>query len=83
MSRPTAVALNLYAGPKARARVEVARLLLDANRAGRVRATIGRASDFERPFVADHAKFARTFGASPTPHRDAIRTTLAWWRANA
>jgi nucleoside-diphosphate-sugar epimerase len=35
----------------------------------------------ERPFVVDHGKFARTFDARPTPHRDAIRLTLAWYRA--
>ena len=34
---------------------------------------------FERPFVVDHAKFARAFGASPTRHREAIRATLDWW----
>ena len=34
---------------------------------------------FDRPFVADHARFARAFGASPTPHREAIRATLDWW----
>ncbi len=38
---------------------------------------------FDRPYVMDGAKFARTFGGSPTPHRDAIRTTLAWFRAQA
>ena len=34
---------------------------------------------FERPFVVDHAKFARAFGASPTRHREAIHATLDWW----
>jgi len=34
---------------------------------------------FERPFIVDHSKFARAFGASPTRHRDAIRDTLEWW----
>jgi nucleoside-diphosphate-sugar epimerase len=37
----------------------------------------------ERSWVVDHAKFARAFGADVTPHRDAIATTLAWWKADA
>lgn len=35
---------------------------------------------FDAPFVADHSKFAETFGADPTPHREAISETLAWYR---
>jgi nucleoside-diphosphate-sugar epimerase len=31
---------------------------------------------FERPFVMDASKFARTFGAQVTPHRDAIRQII-------
>lgn len=31
---------------------------------------------FERPFVMDSSKFARTFGQRSTPHRDAIREIL-------
>jgi nucleoside-diphosphate-sugar epimerase len=34
----------------------------------------------ERPFVMDHSKFARAFGDNPTPHREAIREALAWYR---
>jgi len=34
-----------------------------------------------RPFVMDHGKFTRAFGSHPTPHRDAIRQTLEWYRA--
>lgn len=37
---------------------------------------------FESPFVVDHSDYARTFGDfTPTPHREAIRATLAWFRA--
>lgn len=36
----------------------------------------------QRPWVVDHDAFARAFGADPTPHADAIRSTLAWYRAN-
>jgi nucleoside-diphosphate-sugar epimerase len=35
---------------------------------------------FERPYVVDHAKFARAFGANPTSHADAVRQTLEWYR---
>lgn len=33
----------------------------------------------EAPWVVDHSKFARAFGADVTPHRDAIAATLAWY----
>jgi nucleoside-diphosphate-sugar epimerase len=36
-----------------------------------------------RPFVVDHAKFARSFGAEVTPHPDAIRATLDWFAAKS
>jgi nucleoside-diphosphate-sugar epimerase len=35
----------------------------------------------ERPWVVDHSKFARAFGAQPTPHESAIAATIAWFRA--
>ena len=34
----------------------------------------------ERPWIADHSKFARAFGAEVTPHGEAIARTLAWWQ---
>ena len=34
----------------------------------------------ETPWTVDHHKFERAFGASPTPHREAIRATLSWYR---
>ena len=37
----------------------------------------------ENPWVVDHSKFARAFGAEVTRHRDAIRLTLAWWQTAA
>lgn len=37
----------------------------------------------ENPWVVDHSKFERAFGASPTPHQEAIRATLEWFRARA
>jgi nucleoside-diphosphate-sugar epimerase len=38
---------------------------------------------FEAPFVVDHGKFAGVFGANVTPHRDAIRQTIDWYRAGS
>jgi len=35
----------------------------------------------ENPWVVDHTKFERAFGASPTPHAEAIRATLEWFCA--
>jgi nucleoside-diphosphate-sugar epimerase len=34
----------------------------------------------EQPFVMDHGKYERAFGASPTPHDEAIRRTIEWYR---
>ena len=36
--------------------------------------------EFNEPYVVDHSPFAKTFGAHPTPHREAIRETLDWFR---
>lgn len=37
---------------------------------------------FEAPFVLDTSKYQRTFGSGPvTPHAEAIRQTIAWFRA--
>lgn len=35
----------------------------------------------ERPWVVDHIKFAKAFGAAPTPHEQAIANTLSWFRS--
>jgi nucleoside-diphosphate-sugar epimerase len=37
--------------------------------------------EFNKPFVVDHSKFANTFGNIATPHEEAIRQTIAWYRA--
>ncbi|HEX7265055.1 MAG TPA: NAD-dependent epimerase/dehydratase family protein [Candidatus Dormibacteraeota bacterium] len=34
----------------------------------------------ERPWVVDHSKYARAFGAQPTAHKTAIAQTIAWFR---
>ena len=33
---------------------------------------------FDRPFVLDHSKYKRVFGAQPTAHKEAIRQTVSW-----
>ncbi len=38
---------------------------------------------YDRPFVVDHSKFAGTFDVDVTPHDEAIRETLAWFREAA
>ena len=38
--------------------------------------------EFEEPFIVDHSKFEQTFGNHATPLREAIRTTVAWYRQN-
>ena len=35
---------------------------------------------FEQPYVVDHSKFERAFGAHPTSHDDAVRQTVEWFR---
>ncbi len=35
---------------------------------------------FDRPFIIDHSKFEKTFGENHTPHQEAIRRTVAWYR---
>jgi nucleoside-diphosphate-sugar epimerase len=36
---------------------------------------------FTAPFVLDGNHYQRTFGGAATPHRDAIRRTLGWYRS--
>jgi len=38
--------------------------------------------EFEEPFIVDHSKYERAFGSDTTPHREAIRQTLEWFREN-
>jgi len=38
--------------------------------------------EFEKPFVVDSSKFERAFGVAATPIADAIRNTVAWYRAH-
>ncbi len=37
--------------------------------------------EFERPFVVDHGRFEAAFGRmETTPHREAVKRTVAWYR---
>lgn len=36
--------------------------------------------EFEEPYRVDHSQFAQTFGDLSTPHPEAIRATVAWYR---
>ncbi|HEY9856110.1 MAG TPA: NAD-dependent epimerase/dehydratase family protein [Stenomitos sp.] len=38
--------------------------------------------EFEKPYVVDHGKYERAFGNAATPHHEAIRRTLVWYRAD-
>ena len=38
--------------------------------------------EFEKPFVVDSSKFERAFGLKATPLEEAIKTTVAWYRAH-
>jgi nucleoside-diphosphate-sugar epimerase len=38
--------------------------------------------EFDKPFVVNSSKFERTFGVKATPIADAIKTTVAWYRAH-
>ncbi len=37
---------------------------------------------FQRPLIVSHDKFAGTFESTPTSHRKALESTLAWYRAS-
>ena len=39
--------------------------------------------EFEEPFVVDHSRYAAAFGNGVTPHEQAIKETVAWYREHA
>jgi nucleoside-diphosphate-sugar epimerase len=39
--------------------------------------------EFEEPFIVDHSQFESAFGSQVTPHEQAIKETVAWYRAQA
>lgn len=36
--------------------------------------------EFDKPYIVDSSKFIRAFGDHSTPHREAIKATVAWYR---
>jgi len=44
------------------------------------RETVEMMYEFEKPFIVDSSKFERAFGERATPHREAIRQTIEWYR---
>jgi hypothetical protein len=38
--------------------------------------------EFEKPFIVDSSRFEQTFGMQPTPIGEAIKATVAWYRAH-
>lgn len=39
--------------------------------------------EFKEPYLIDGNKYQRTFGGTPTPHREALRQTVAWYQQQA
>jgi nucleoside-diphosphate-sugar epimerase len=44
--------------------------------------TVEMLYEFEKPFIVDSSKFEKAFGMQATPLPEAIRATVAWYRAN-
>ncbi|MBK9925844.1 MAG: NAD(P)H-binding protein [Anaerolineales bacterium] len=38
--------------------------------------------EFEKPFIVDSSKFEKAFGIKATPMREAIKTTVAWYKSH-
>jgi hypothetical protein len=45
-----------------------------------VREVLEELYQFEAPFVMDSSKFTRAFGGNFTPHREAIKQIVTWYR---
>ena len=39
--------------------------------------------EFEKPYIVDSSDFEKTFSAQPTPLRDSIKQTVAWYKTRA
>lgn len=44
------------------------------------RETVEMMYEFTKPFVVDHSKFTRAFGDLATPHQEAVKATISWYR---
>ena len=42
-----------------------------------------KAYQFNSPWLVDHSKFERTLGVDVTPHEEAVRETVAWFKQEA
>jgi nucleoside-diphosphate-sugar epimerase len=38
--------------------------------------------EFNGPYLIDGSKYLRAFGGTPTPHREGLRRTIAWYRVH-
>ncbi len=47
------------------------------------REMVEMAYEFENPYLVDHSTFTGTFGGFYTPHEEAVRRTIAWYRDEA
>jgi nucleoside-diphosphate-sugar epimerase len=45
-----------------------------------IREVVEMSYEFEGPYLVDASKFTRAFGFTPTPHRQALTETIAWYR---
>lgn len=48
-----------------------------------IRETAEMYYQFDRPFILDGSKFRAAFGGTATPHREALRQTIAWYKQNS
>jgi hypothetical protein len=39
--------------------------------------------EYKEPYLIDGSKYHAVFGGSPTPHRDALQQTVAWYKQPA
>lgn len=48
-----------------------------------VREVVEMMYEFEEPFILDHSRYEAAFGNGATPHAEAIKETVAWYRSQA
>ena len=48
----------------------------------RARESVEMIYEFEKPFIVESSKFERAFGVKATPIEEAIKATVAWYRAH-
>lgn len=45
-----------------------------------IRESVELLYEFTEPYLFDWSKYSRAFGGTPTPHREALQRTVAWYR---